>query len=76
MGNFNVDIKNKGLGHGKVHTFFDLFNLTNLLNSKTCLIKSHKSTIDFFLTNKSKSFFKTHTTETGLSDYLKLISID
>ena len=37
-------------------------------------MKNHKSTIDLFLTNKPKSILKTHTTETGLSDYHKLIS--
>ena len=47
---------------------------TNLIHSETCLMKNHKSTVDLFLTNKPKSFFKTHATETGLSDYHKLIS--
>ena len=37
-------------------------------------MKNHKSTIDLFLTNNPKSFFKTHTTETGFIDYHKLIS--
>ena len=37
-------------------------------------MKNHKSTIDLFLTNKPKPFFKTYTTEAGLSDYHKLIS--
>ena len=73
MGDFNKDIKSKGLRYGKLDTFYDLFNLTNLIHSETCLMKNRKSTIDSFLTNKSKSFFKTHTTETGLSDYRKLI---
>ena len=48
--------------------------MVNLIHSETCLMKNHKSTIDLFLTNNSKSFFKTHTTERGLSDYHKLIS--
>ena len=74
MGDFNVGIKNKGLGCSKLDTFCDLFNLTNVIHSETCLMKNHKSTIDLFSTNKSKSFFKTHTTETGLSDYHKLFS--
>ena len=38
-------------------------------------MKNHeKSTIALFLTNKPKSCSKTHTTETGLSNYRKLIS--
>ena len=48
--------------------------MVNLIHSETCLMKNHKSTIDLILTNKSKSFFKTHTAETGLSDCHKLIS--
>ena len=74
MADFNIDIKSKGLGYGKLDTSCDLFNLTNLIHSETCLMKNHKSTIDFFLTNKPKSFSKTHTAETGLCDYHKLIS--
>ena len=74
MGDFNIDIKNKRLGYGKLDTFCDLFNLTNLIHSETCFMKNHKSAIDLFLTNKPKSFFKTYTTETGLSDYHKRIS--
>ena len=74
MGDFNIDIKNKGLGYSKLDTFCDLFNLRNLIHSKSCLMKNHNLTIDLFLTSKLKSFFKAHTTETGLSDYHKLIS--
>ena len=74
MGDSNIDIKNKGLGYGKLDNFCDLFNLTNLIHSETCLMKNQKSTIDLFLTNKPKSIFKTHTTKTSLSDYHKFIS--
>ena len=35
MGDFNIDIK-KGLGYCKLGTFYDLFNLTNLIHSETC----------------------------------------
>ena len=62
------------MGYGKLDTFCDLFNLRNLIHSETCLMKNHKSTIDFFLTNKPESFFKTYSTEAGLIDYHKLIS--
>ena len=33
---FNIDIKNKELGYNKLDTFYDLFNLTNLIHSETC----------------------------------------
>ena len=45
MGDFNIDIKNKVLGYGKLDTFCDLFNLTNLIHTETCLMKNQKSTI-------------------------------
>ena len=57
MGDFNIDMKNEGLsylGYGKLDTFCDLFNFTNLIHSETCLMKNRKSTTDLFLTNKSK----------------------
>ena len=58
MGDFNIDIKSKGLGYGKLDTLCDLFNLTNLIHLETWLTKNHKSTIDLFLTNKPKSFLR------------------
>ena len=59
MDDFNID--KKGLGCGQLDAFRDVFNLTNLIYSETYLMKNYKSTIDLFLTNKPKSFFKTHT---------------
>ena len=46
MGDFNIDIKNKGLGYGKLDSFCDLSNLRNLIHSETCLMKNHKPTIN------------------------------
>ena len=69
MGDFNTDLKIKGFDFNKLDQFCNLFNLTNLIKTE-----SYKSLIDLFLTNKPLSFQKTHVTETGLSDYHKLIS--
>ena len=74
MGDFNIDMKRKSLGYDKLDEFCDLFNLTNLIISETCCTKNHKSLIDLFLTNTHLSFQKTHASETGLSDYHKLIT--
>ena len=73
MGNFNIDLKMKGLGFNKLNQFCDLFNLKNLIKTETCFTKSHQSLINLFLTKKPLYFQKTHVTETGLSDYHKLI---
>ena len=74
MGDFNIDFKNKGAGFDKLSVMYNTFNLINLIKSATCYTKNHKSVIDLFFTNKPLSFQKTHVTETGLSDYHKLIS--
>ena len=74
MGDFNIDAKSKSLGYDKPDEFCDLFNLTNLIKSEICFTKHHKSLIDLFLTNTPLSFQKTHVSEIGLSDYLKLIT--
>ena len=51
----------------------DTFSLTNLVTDSTCF-KSNKGTlIDLMLTNKAKSFYKSHSFVTGLSDDHKLI---
>ena len=46
----------------------------SILSKTTCLTETHSSKIDLILTNNSNSFQKSGTTETGLSDFHKLIS--
>ena len=51
----------------------DTFSLTNLVTDSTCSKSNKGSLIDLMLTNKPKSFYKSHSFVTGLSDYHKLI---
>ena len=75
MGVFNVDInKDDAIGHYKLDVFCDTLNLTNLVKSETCYPNNHKSAIVIFLTNKPRSYQFTSVTETGLSDYHRLIT--
>ena len=75
MGDLNIDINKDGtIGHGKLDVFCDPLNATNLVKSETCYTNNHKSAIDLLLTNKSSSFHFTSVTETGLSDYHRLIT--
>ena len=74
MGDFNIDINTAGMNVDKIVEFCNLFDLINLIKTETCCTKNHKSTIDLFLTNRPLSFQKSRTTETGISDYHKLIS--
>ena len=55
MGDFNIDVTNRGVEFDKLDEFSDLFNLTNLITSPTCFTKTQKSTIDLILTNKVKN---------------------
>ena len=74
LSDFNIDVKVAGRELGKLEEFCDLFNLTNLIKNETCFTSDHKCTIDLILTNKPKSFQNICITETGLSDFHKLIS--
>ena len=74
MGDFNIYIKCKGVGSNNLSDFCDLFHLTNTVKSDTCFTKTHTSLIDLILTNKLSSLNKTLVTETGLSDYHKMIT--
>ena len=62
------------IGHDKLDVFCDTLNLANLVKSETCYTNNHKSTFDLFLTNKTRSFQFTSVTETGLSNYHRLIA--
>ena len=61
---------NKALNESDLN---DSFSLTKLVTDSACF-KSNKGTlIDLMLTNKAKSFYKSHSFVTGLSDCHKLI---
>ena len=70
MSDFNIAISTTGVDVDKL----DEFDLTNLIKTETCCTKNHKYTIGLFLTKRPLSFQKTRTTETGISNYHKLIS--
>ena len=74
-GDFNITIKKENsITYNQLEEFCDTFNLTNLVNSKTCFVNKHKSTIDLILINNLRSFQITNVTETGVSDCHKLIT--
>ena len=74
MGDFNIDINTAGIEVDTLDGFCSLFDLTNLIKTETCCTKYYKYTIDLFLSNRPLSFQNTRATETGISDYHKLIS--
>ena len=74
MGDFNIYIKCKDVVSNNLSDFWNLFHLTNIVKSDTCFTKTHTSLIDLILTNKPSSLKKTLVTETGLSDYHKMIT--
>ena len=74
MGDFNINVTIEEINFDKLDEFYDLFNLTNLITWPTCFTKIHKLTIDLILTNKETCFPITKVTESGLSNFHKLIS--
>ena len=58
MGDFNIDVKLKGNGYQKREELCDMFNLTNLVDTETCVTNFNKSAIDLILTKKPSSFQK------------------
>ena len=74
MGDFNIDIKCKDAGSNNLSDILCLFHLTNIVKSDTCFTKTHTSLIDLILTDKQSSFNKILLSETGLSDYHKMIT--
>ena len=73
-GDLNVDMDLPSTDvKGYMKDFCDTFDLTNLINKKTCTKKSEGSSLDVFLTNRPKCFQHTCVIETALSDHHKLI---
>ena len=73
-GDLNVDMDipstdRKSFLNDLCHTF----DLTNLINKKTCTKTSEGSSLDVFLTNHPRCFQHTSVIETSLSDHHKLI---
>ena len=70
--NIDVNIQNHDTNHF-LSDLYDSFDLTNMVKEKTCFMSQLGSSIDIISTNKPKSFFKSYTIETGLSDHHKMI---
>ena len=74
IGDFYIDVNLPRYKHDKLEEFCNHFDLSNLIKSNTCFTKTHSSETDLILTNNSKFFQKSGTTETGSSDFHRLIS--
>ena len=74
MEDLNIDTVDKTKGTcNYLSDLCDTFSLTNIINGKTCFKAQKGTSIDFFLTNRPRSFHKTGIFETGFSDHHKLI---
>ena len=73
-GDINVDMDlPKTDIKGFLKDLCDSFDLTNLINTKTCTKQNNGSSLDVFLTNHPHCFQHTCVIETGLSDCHKMI---
>ena len=72
MGELNIDKKDKtNSNFDKFSGFCNIFSLSNLLKNYTSFTKTHKTCIDFDLTNKKQSFQLTKTTHLLISTFLR-----
>ena len=73
-GDLNIDTGNKSKDtNNYLCDFMDTFSLNNLTKVKTCFKSATGTTLDIMLTNKMRSFQKTSTVTTGISDCHKMI---
>ena len=59
MRDFNIDMRTKSREYEKFEHFWSLFSLSNLIKSKTCFSRNHKSKIDIFTTSQPNCFQQT-----------------
>ena len=69
-----VTLKNGADTNHYLSDLYDTFSLTNLISSSTCFKSLSGTSIDVFLTNRTRNFHNTAITETGISDHHKLIT--
>ena len=75
MGDLNIDTLKIGTDTSHyLSDLYDTFCLTNLISSVTCFKSFCGTSIDVFLTNRTRSFHNTAIRETGVSDNHKLIT--
>ena len=70
--NINLDIPSSDI-KGYLTNICDNFNLTNLVNKKTCTKTYDGTSIDVIMTTRPLCFHNTSVIETSLSDHHKLI---
>ena len=74
MGHLNIYTLKRGADTNHyLSDLYDTFSLTNLISSSTCFKSLSGTSIDVFLTNRTRSFHNTAITKTGISDHHKLI---
>ena len=73
MRDLNIDTqKNEADANHYLSDLCDTFSLANLISSSTYFKSLSRTSIDVFLTNRTRTFHKTAITETGISDHHKL----
>ena len=73
MGDFKTDISTASVEADKLEPFFCLNVLISLFKNETCFTINHKSLIDVILASRLHSFQQANVSETGLSDFHKII---
>ena len=71
MGDLNIVTQKNGADTNHyLSDLYDTFSLANLISSSTCFKSLSRTSIDVFITNRTRSFHSTAIIETGISDHL------
>ena len=73
MGDLNIDISDKSnCNNNSLSDIYDTFSLQNIIIGKSCHKSNVGKSVHIMLTIRPKSFHKTGTFETGISNHHKL----
>ena len=75
IGDININtLQKNSRGFKKLKEFCDSYDLKNLINAATCFQAENPTSLDLILTNKTRSFIKSKSVTTGISDHHSMVT--
>ena len=75
IGDININsLQKDSNGFKKLKDFCDAYDLKNLISAATCFQAENPTSLDLILTNKNRSFIKSKSVTTGISDHHSMVT--
>ena len=75
IGDININsLQKDSRGFKKLKEFCDTYDLKNLIKVATCFQAENPTSLDLILTNKNRSFIKSKSVTTGISDHHSMVT--